>query len=890
MKQYTVTGMSCAACSSRVEKAVSKVPGVTACSVSLLTNSMGVEGDVPPETVIHAVEDAGYGASLKGQGTAAQAQSASEAEDALKDRETPVLKHRLIASLGFLAVLMYMSMGHMMWGWPLPHFMDGNHVAMGLLQLLLAGIIMVINQKFFISGFKGLLHRAPNMDTLVALGSGASFIYSTYALFAMTDAQLKGNDTAVMSYMHEFYFESAAMILALITVGKMLEARSKGKTTDALKGLMKLAPKTAVIIRDGVETKVPIEEVKKGDVFVVRPGENIPVDGVVLEGASAVNEAALTGESIPVDKAQGDPVSAATVNQSGYLRCEAIRVGEDTSLSQIIRMVSDAAATKAPIAKIADRVSGVFVPAVITIAVVTTIIWLLAGQTFGFALARGISVLVISCPCALGLATPVAIMVGNGMGAKNGILFKTAVSLEETGKMDIVALDKTGTITSGEPRVTDVIPSGGVTEKELVSLALSLEKKSEHPLAKAVLLYAKEQQIDAPEAADFQALPGNGLSGTLDGASLAGGSFSYISGHTTVSAQEQASFERLASEGKTPLCFMKNGRLAGMIAVADVIKEDSPQAVKELQNMGIRVVMLTGDNERTARAIGAQAGVDEVIAGVLPDGKESVIRSLKEQGKVAMVGDGINDAPALTRADIGIAIGAGTDIAIDAADVVLMKSRLSDVPAAIRLSRATLRNIHENLFWAFFYNVVGIPLAAGLWYPIFGWKLNPMFGAAAMSLSSFCVVTNALRLNLFKMHDASKDHPMRKRAEKAANKGGEKAENAGAVRMGAEDTRSIGQTANGNETVSKEMQKSENQKNHINMEGITMTKTMNIEGMMCGHCEARVKKALEALAGVESAEVSHEKGTAVVSMSADVADDTLKEAVETQDYKVNSIQ
>ena len=890
MKQYTVTGMSCAACSSRVEKAVSKVPGVTACSVSLLTNSMGVEGDVPPETVIHAVEDAGYGASLKGQGTAAQAQSASEAEDALKDRETPVLKHRLIASLGFLAVLMYMSMGHMMWGWPLPHFMDGNHVAMGLLQLLLAGIIMVINQKFFISGFKGLLHRAPNMDTLVALGSGASFIYSTYALFAMTDAQLKGNDTAVMSYMHEFYFESAAMILALITVGKMLEARSKGKTTDALKGLMKLAPKTAVIIRDGVETKVPIEEVKKGDVFVVRPGENIPVDGVVLEGTSAVNEAALTGESIPVDKAQGDPVSAATVNQSGYLRCEATRVGEDTSLSQIIRMVSDAAATKAPIAKIADRVSGVFVPAVITIAVVTTIVWLLAGQTFGFALARGISVLVISCPCALGLATPVAIMVGNGMGAKNGILFKTAVSLEETGKMDIVALDKTGTITSGEPRVTDVIPSGGVTEKELVSLALSLEKKSEHPLAKAVLLYAKEQQIDAPEAADFQALPGNGLSGTLDGASLAGGSFSYISGHTTVSAQEQASFERLASEGKTPLCFMKNGRLAGMIAVADVIKEDSPQAVKELQNMGIRVVMLTGDNERTARAIGAQAGVDEVIAGVLPDGKESVIRSLKEQGKVAMVGDGINDAPALTRADIGIAIGAGTDIAIDAADVVLMKSRLSDVPAAIRLSRATLRNIHENLFWAFFYNVVGIPLAAGLWYPIFGWKLNPMFGAAAMSLSSFCVVTNALRLNLFKMHDASKDHPMRKRAEKAANKGGEKAENAGAVRMGAEDTRSIGQTANGNETVAKEMQKSENQKNNINMEGRTMTKTMNIEGMMCGHCEARVKKALEALAGVESAEVSREKGTAVVSMSADVADDTLKEAVEAQDYKVNSIQ
>ena len=761
---------------------------------------------------------------------------------------------------------------------------------MGLLQLLLTIAVMVINQKFFINGFRSLLHGAPNMDTLVALGAAASFGYSTYALFAMTGAQVRGDAAAVMRYMHEFYFESAAMILALITVGKMLEARSKGKTTDALRSLMKLAPQTATLVRGGQEIAVPIAQVRRGDVFVVRPGESIPVDGVVLEGESAVNESALTGESIPVDKAVGDSVSAATTNQSGFLRCEATRVGEDTTLSQIIRMVSDAAATKAPIAKIADRVSGVFVPAVITIAVVTTIVWLLAGQTFGFALARGISVLVISCPCALGLATPVAIMVGNGMGAKNGILFKTAVSLEETGKMDIVALDKTGTITSGEPRVTDVIPSGGVTEKELVSLALSLEKKSEHPLAKAVLLYAKEQQVDAPEAADFQALPGNGLSGTLDGASLAGGSFSYISGHTTVSAQEQASFERLASEGKTPLCFMKNGRLAGMIAVADVIKEDSPQAVKELQNMGIRVVMLTGDNERTARAIGAQAGVDEVIAGVLPDGKESVIRSLKEQGKVAMVGDGINDAPALTRADIGIAIGAGTDIAIDAADVVLMKSRLSDVPAAIRLSRATLRNIHENLFWAFFYNVVGIPLAAGLWYPIFGWKLNPMFGAAAMSLSSFCVVTNALRLNLFKMHDASKDHPMRKRAEKAANKGGDKAENAGAVRTGAEDTRSIGQTANENETVSKEMQKSENQKNHINMEGITMTKTMNIEGMMCGHCEARVKKALEALAGVESAEVSHEKGTAVVSMSADVADDTLKEAVEAQDYKVDSIQ
>ena len=893
MKQkFDVTGMSCSACSAHVEKAVSRVPGVDQVQVNLLQNSMVVEYEdeaTDAAAIIHAVEDAGYGASVKDAH-----EPAKKAENDLQKRtaeEAKKMKHRLGWSIVFLIVLMYISMGHML-GWPLPGILLGheNMMIFALTQLFLTLPIMYLNRKYYENGFRSLFHGAPNMDTLVALGSGASFVYSTYALFAMTDAQVNGDMAGVMSYMHEFYFESAAMILALITVGKMLEARSKGKTTDALKGLMKLAPKTAVIIRDGVETKVPIEEVKKGDVFVVRPGENIPVDGVVLEGTSAVNEAALTGESIPVDKAQGDPVSAATVNQSGYLRCEATRVGEDTSLSQIIRMVSDAAATKAPIAKIADRVSGVFVPAVITIAVVTTIIWLLAGQTFGFALARGISVLVISCPCALGLATPVAIMVGNGMGAKNGILFKTAVSLEETGKMDIVALDKTGTITSGEPRVTDVIPSGGVTEKELVSLALSLEKKSEHPLAKAVLLYAKEQQIDAPEAADFQALPGNGLSGTLEGASLAGGSFSYISGHTTVSAQEQASFERLASEGKTPLCFMKNGRLAGMIAVADVIKEDSPQAVKELQNMGIRVVMLTGDNERTARAIGAQAGVDEVIAGVLPDGKESVIRSLKEQGKVAMVGDGINDAPALTRADIGIAIGAGTDIAIDAADVVLMKSRLSDVPASIRLSRATLRNIHENLFWAFFYNVVGIPLAAGLLYPIFGWKLNPMFGAAAMSLSSFCVVTNALRLNLFKMHDASKDHPMRKRAEKAANKGGDKAENAGAVRTEAEDIRSIGQTANENETVSKEMQKSENQKNHINMEGITMTKTMNIEGMMCGHCEARVKKALEALAGVESAEVSHEKGTAVVSMSADVADDTLKEAVEAQDYKVDSIQ
>ncbi len=861
MKQYTVTGMSCAACSSRVEKAVSKVPGVKSCSVSLLTNSMGVEGDVSAEAVIRAVEDAGYGASLKGKSSGAMAQDKSEAEDALADRETPVLKRRLIASLGFLAILMYMSMGHMMWGWPLPHFMDGNHVAMGLLQLLLAGIIMVINQKFFISGFKGLLHRAPNMDTLVALGSGASFVYSTYALFAMTDAQVKGNETAVMSYMHEFYFESAAMILALITVGKMLEARSKGKTTDALKGLMKLAPKTAVVVRDGLEQQISIEQVRKGDIFVVRPGENIPVDGVVLEGTSAVNEAALTGESIPVDKAKGSLVSAATVNQSGFLRCEATRVGEDTSLSQIIRMVSDAAATKAPIAKIADRVSGVFVPTVITIAVLTTIIWLLAGQTFGFALARGISVLVISCPCALGLATPVAIMVGNGMGAKNGILFKTAVSLEETGKMDIVALDKTGTITSGKPRVTDVMPSDGVTEKELMSLAFSLEKKSEHPLAKAITVYAKEHDIDAPEVDDFQALPGNGLSGTLEGNSLVGGSFSYISTKTSVSAKDQAAFERLAAEGKTPLCFMKNSQMVGMIAVADVIKEDSQQAVRELKNMGIRVVMLTGDNERTARAIGEQAGVDEVIAGVLPDGKENVIRSLKEHGKVAMVGDGINDAPALTRADIGIAIGAGTDVAIDAADVVLMKSRLGDVPAAIRLSRATLRNIHENLFWAFFYNVVGIPLAAGLWYPIFGWKLNPMFGAAAMSLSSFCVVTNALRLNLFKMYDASKDHFKRKKVSKDKD-----------------DMKKM------------KFDNHEIEENHKNTEVNTMTKTMNIEGMMCGHCEARVKKTLEALSGVESAEVSHEKGTAVVTLSADVSDDTLKSAVEAQDYKVNSIQ
>ena len=847
MKQYTVTGMSCAACSSRVEKAVSKVPGVTACSVSLLTNSMGVEGDVPPETVIHAVEDAGYGASLKGQGTAAQAQSASEAEDALKDRETPVLKHRLIASLGFLAVLMYMSMGHMMWGWPLPHFMDGNHVAMGLLQLLLAGIIMVINQKFFISGFKGLLHRAPNMDTLVALGSGASFIYSTYALFAMTDAQLKGNDTAVMSYMHEFYFESAAMILALITVGKMLEARSKGKTTDALKGLMKLAPKTAVIIRDGVETKVPIEEVKKGNVFVVRPGENIPVDGVVLEGTSAVNEAALTGESIPVDKAQGDPVSAATVNQSGYLRCEATRVGEDTSLSQIIRMVSDAAATKAPIAKIADKVSGVFVPVVITIAVITTAVWLLLGHPVGYALARGISVLVISCPCALGLATPVAIMVGSGLGAKNGILFKTAASLEETGRIQIVALDKTGTITSGEPKVTDILPAEGVAEDELLALAYALERRSEHPLARAILQHAEERHIPAQEVTDFQAMPGNGLrAAAADGRTLCGGNLAFIERAAQVPEPMRAQADKLAQAGKTPMFFSAGGRLLGVIAVADVIKPDSPQAVRELQNMGIYVVMVTGDNERTAKAIGAQAGVDQVIAGVLPDGKESVIRELRQRGKVAMVGDGINDAPALTRADIGIAIGAGTDVAIDAADVVLMKSRLSDVPAAIRLSRATLRNIHENLFWAFFYNTIGIPIAAGVFIPL-GLTLNPMLGAAAMSLSSFCVVSNALRLNLFKLRDARHDHKRSKQLKEIP------------IKNHKEDTNA-------------------------------MKKTMKIEGMMCGHCEATVKKALEAIEGVASADVSHESGTAVVTLSAPVEDTALKKAVEDKDYKVTGIE
>ena len=845
MEQYMVTGMSCAACSARVEKAVSKVPGVTSCSVSLLTNSMGIEGTASSADIIKAVEEAGYGASKKGQKGAGAASSgaagasAAAGEELLADHETPVLKKRLIASVGFLAVLMYVSMGHMMWGWPLPAFFEGNHVAMGLLQLLLTVIVMVINQKFFISGFKSLSHGAPNMDTLVALGSAAAFIYSTYALFATTGAQVRGDMDGVMGYMHEFYFESAAMILSLITVGKMLEARSKGKTTDALKSLMKLAPKTATIVRDGVETEVSIDQVEKDDIFVVRPGENIPVDGVVLEGSSAVNEAALTGESIPVDKAAGDKVSAATVNQSGFLRCRATRVGEDTTLSQIIQMVSDAAATKAPIAKVADKVSGVFVPVVITIAVITTIVWLLAGQSVGFALARGISVLVISCPCALGLATPVAIMVGNGMGAKNGIMFKTAVSLEEAGKMEIVALDKTGTITSGEPKVTDMIPAGGISEEELLRAACALEKKSEHPLAKAVLEYAREQKIQAEEVSDFAALPGNGLSAVWNGASLVGGNYKFISTQALVPEELKAQAERLAGDGKTPLFFAKDASLIGIIAVADVIKEDSPQAVRELQNMGIHVVMLTGDNEKTARAIGRQAGVDEVIAGVLPEGKESVIRSLKRKGKVAMVGDGINDAPALTRADIGIAIGAGTDIAIDAADVVLMKSRLSDVPAAIRLSRATLKNIHENLFWAFFYNVIGIPLAAGVYIKLFGWQLNPMFGAAAMSLSSFCVVTNALRLNLFKMYDAGKDKKIK---------------------------------------VKKKVEEK------------SMEKTMKIEGMMCGHCEARVKKCLEALPEVAEAAVSHEAGTAVVTLNAELSDDVLKKTVEDQDYKVISIQ
>ena len=832
MKQYNVTGMSCAACSARVEKAVSKVPGVTACSVSLLTNSMGVEGTASDEAVIKAVQEAGYGAAPKG----AESAAAKPEEDALQDRETPVLRRRLIWSVGFLLVLMYFSMGHMMWGWPLPPFFDGNHVAMGLTQLLLTVIIMVINQKFFISGFRSLWHRSPNMDTLVALGATAAFVYSIYALFAMTGAQVRGDMDAVMEYMMEFYFESAAMILTLITVGKMLEARSKGKTTDALKSLMKLAPKTAVVLRNGVETEVAIDAVQPGDLFVVRPGESIPVDGVVVEGSSAVNEATLTGESIPVDKAPSDSVSAATLNQSGFLTCRATRVGQDTTLSQIIRMVSDAAATKAPIAKVADKVSGVFVPAIIAIAVVTTLMWLLAGQTFGFALARGISVLVISCPCALGLATPVAIMVGNGVGAKNGILFKTAVSLEEAGKVTVVALDKTGTITAGQPRVTDLLPAGAVTEEQLLRLAVALEQKSEHPLASAILEYGRAHGVKAPQVTEFEALPGNGLTARLEGKVLCGGNLGFISGRAQVQDSLRVKAKTLAGEGKTPLYFGLDGELLGIIAVADVMKADSPEAIRQLQNMGIRVVMLTGDNERTARAIGRQAGVDEVIAGVLPDGKEAVIRRLKARGKVAMVGDGVNDAPALTRADIGIAIGAGADVAIDAADVVLVKSRLSDVPAAIRLSRAALQNIYENLFWAFFYNAIGIPLAAGVFIPLLGWQLNPMFGAAAMSLSSFCVVTNALRLNLLRVHDSKHDHKIKHKKEKQA-----------------------------------------------------MTKTMHIEGIMCGHCEARVKKALEALDAVVTAEVSHVTGTAVVTLQTPVADEVLKQAVEAQDYRVISI-
>ena len=858
MEQYNVTGMSCAACSARVEKAVKKVPGVTSCSVSLLTNSMGVEGTASPAAILSAVQEAGYGASPK-NASSSKASDASADLDALADHETPKLKRRLIASLGFLLVLMYFSMGHMMWGWPLPHWFDGNHVAMGLVQLLLAGIVMVINQKFFINGFKGLLHGAPNMDTLVALGSMASFVWSTYALFAMTRAQVDGNDELVMHYMMEFYFESAAMILTLITVGKMLEARSKGKTTDALKSLMKLAPKTATLVRDGAEVTVAIADVQKGDVFVVRPGENIPVDGVVLEGTSAVNESALTGESIPVDKAVGDKVSAATTNQSGFLRCEATRVGEDTTLAQIIKMVSDAAATKAPIAKIADTVSGFFVPAVISIAVVTTIVWLLLGHELGYALARGISVLVISCPCALGLATPVAIMVGNGLGAKNGILFKTAASLEAAGRTQIVALDKTGTITEGAPRVTDLLPAEGVSETELLTLAAALESRSEHPLAKAVLADAEAKAITPPEVTDFAALPGNGLAAKLDGMDIYAGNAAFIQTKLTLPAALAQQAEKLASEGKTPLFFGGAGRLLGVIAVADTIKEDSPEAIRQLQNMGIRVVMLTGDNQRTADAIGRQAGVDEVIAGVLPDGKEAVIRQLQASGKVAMVGDGINDAPALTRADTGIAIGAGTDVAIDAADVVLMNSKLSDVPAAIRLSRATLRNIHENLFWAFIYNIIGIPLAAGLFIP-FGLTLNPMFGAAAMSLSSFCVVSNALRLNLFDLHSTRHDH---KTASPAA----------APVQSAAENNK-----------------KSDAEAPEVKTEDHTMKKTLKVEGMMCGHCEARVKKALEALPEVDEAVVSHEAGTAIVTLNAEVADDVLKNAVEAQDYKVTGIQ
>lgn len=863
MEQYTITGMSCAACSARVEKAVSGVEGVTSCSVSLLTNSMGVEGTAAAQDIIAAVQNAGYGASIKGGDKERSVRSASD-EEALKDRETPVLRRRLTASLGFLIVLMYFSMGHMMWGWPLPAFFENNFLAQGLVQLLLTAIVMVINQKFFISGFKSMLHRAPNMDALVALGATAAFGYSTFALFAMTDAQVQGNAEAVMSYMHELYFESAAMILALITLGKMLEARSKGKTTDALKGLMKLASKTATVLRDDVEVTNPIEQVAKGDQFVVRPGENIPVDGVVLEGNSAVDEGALTGESIPVDKAAGDRVSAGTLNQSGFIRCEATRVGEDTTLSQIIQMVSDAAATKAPIAKVADRVSGVFVPAVIAIAFITILVWLAVGQTAGFALARGISVLVISCPCALGLATPVAIMVGNGVGARNGILFKTAVSLEETGKTQIVALDKTGTITQGEPKVTDILPFNGHDGKALLQLAYSLEKKSEHPLAKAVNLKAQQEGVEAEEVADFKALPGNGLSASLQNEPVYGGSYKFIGEQVAVSDEVRAHSERLAEEGKTPLFFARGGELCGIIAVADVLKEDSPQAIREMRDMGIRVVMLTGDNERTARAIGDQAGVDEVIAGVLPGGKESVIRELKQKGKVVMVGDGINDAPALTSADIGIAIGAGTDVAIDAADVVLMKSRLSDVPAAIRLSRATLHNIHENLFWAFIYNVIGIPLAAGVFISMLKWQLNPMFGAAAMSLSSFSVVTNALRLNFFKMHDPSKTH---------------------GAKVGPDKYDLAGHTA-GDDSTKTEYRKIHNSEKETK----TMEKTLKIEGMMCGHCEAHVKKALEGLDAVTQAQVSHESGTAVVTLSGEISEDVLRQTVADQGYKVTDIQ
>ena len=855
MKQYIVTGMSCAACSARVEKAVNQVPGVESCSVSLLTNSMGVEGTAAPSDIIQAVVDAGYGASLKGAGAEKKITDYTAQEEMLKDKETPVLKKRLLASLGFLLILMYFSMGTMMWGWPVPKWFEQNHVAQGLLQLLLAAVVMVINQKFFINGFKSLFKGAPNMDTLVAMGSAAAFVYSTAALFRMTDAQMSGNHAQAMSYMHEFYFESAAMILTLITVGKMLEARSKGKTTDALKGLMKLAPKTAVLIKDGAEVEVPIDDVNPGDVFIVRPGETIPVDGVVLDGTTAVNESALTGESIPVDKNQGDLVSAATLNQSGFIKCQARRVGEDTTLSQIIQMVSDAASTKAPIAKVADKVSGIFVPVVITIAVITTFAWLLAGQAVGFALARGISVLVISCPCALGLATPVAIMVGNGMGAKNGIMFKTAVSLEETGKIGIVALDKTGTITKGEPKVTDLWVAQGISEEELVSVAYALEEKSEHPLAKAIVDYVKEKASYHCNlnTVDFQVLPGNGLEGIIAGEKCVGGSFSYIKKLVKITEDVQKKYTELAEGGKTPLLFTKSGKLLGMIAVADVIKEDSAQAIRQLENMGIHVVMLTGDNEKTANAIGKQAGVDEVIAGVLPNEKEAVIRALKEKGKVAMVGDGINDAPALTRADIGIAIGAGTDIAIDAADVVLMKSSLMDVPAAIRLSRKTLKNIHENLFWAFFYNSIGIPLAAGLFIPILGWELNPMFGAAAMSLSSFCVVSNALRLNFVKIYDSSKD-----RKKKILEGNAFKKEDASDKGMIKEDR--------------------------------TMEKTMKIEGMMCPHCEARVKKTLEEMAQVTEAVVSHAEGTAVVKLAEAVENDVLKKIIEDQGYKVLDIQ